>query len=72
MGPPGILTPIAAAIIRSLNDHPERRTPEDIAEGAGLPDADRVRGGLADLESRGLVERHPDGGWRSTDAGREA
>jgi hypothetical protein len=62
----------AAFVMRSLMEHPDRQTPEEIAAGEGAEsiDADGARAGLAELEERGLAARDADGRWQLTDAGR--
>lgn len=67
------LSAAAAFVIRSLLEHPNRQTPEEIAAPhAGEIDAEGAGGGLAELEARGLAAQDPDGRWQLTDAGRDA
>jgi hypothetical protein len=65
----------AAFVLRSLMDHPDRQTPQEIADGAQARDeldAEAARGGLGELAARGLAAEGSDGRWHLTDAGREA
>ena len=60
----------AAFVMRSLLEHPDRQTPDEIAatqEGDAI-DADGARAGLGELEARGLATQSPDGRWQLTDA----
>jgi len=69
------LTPVASFVLRSLRDHPELSLPEAIAQGPEADetiDAASVDDGLAELRTHGLAEEQPGGGWRLTDAGRDA
>jgi hypothetical protein len=74
------LSPVAAFVLRSLRDHPERRLPEAIAAEATAaagdwkepPDAQAIEDGLAELESRGLAEKDPENAWRLTDDAAQA
>jgi hypothetical protein len=64
------LSPIAAYVFRSLHDHPDLRLADAIAAGPAVNggyDAQAVREGLAELESRGMAEEEPGHGWRLTD-----
>jgi DNA-binding IclR family transcriptional regulator len=60
MGTEGILTPIAAAIIRQLQEHPDGRTADELARDGRHED---VHDGLAELEAKGLARRGGDGRW---------
>jgi hypothetical protein len=65
----------AAYVLRSLMDHPDRQTAEEIAGAASAGDeidAGAARGGLGELGARGLAAEDSDGRWHLTDAGREA
>jgi hypothetical protein len=69
MSTPG-LSAVAGYVFRSLRDHPDLRLPEAIAAGPavdGALDVQSVRDGLAELESRGMAEDEPRGGWRLTE-----
>jgi hypothetical protein len=69
MSTPG-LSAVAAYVFRSLHDHPDLRLPEAIAAGPavdGALDARQVSDGLAELESLGMAENEPGGGWRLTE-----
>jgi DNA-binding IclR family transcriptional regulator len=66
MSTPG-LTAVAAAVLRSLVEHPELRMPDAIAEELE-EDTDTVGDALIELEDHGLAQRDDDdGGWRATD-----
>jgi hypothetical protein len=61
----------AAWVLRSLLEHPERRTIEDIVTGPVASegaDAREVTDGLSELQQRGLAVEEPGVGWRATDA----
>jgi hypothetical protein len=66
------LSPVAAFVLRSLEDHPDLRLPEAIAaeaEVSGLDsdeplDVEAVQEGLAELEAKGLAENEAGRGWR--------
>jgi DNA-binding IclR family transcriptional regulator len=60
MGTEGILTPIAAAIIRQLQEHPGGRTAYELARDGRH---EGVHDGLAELEAKGLARRDGDGRW---------
>jgi hypothetical protein len=65
----------AAFVLRSLFDHPDRQTPEEIAgapDARGRIDAEGARGGLGELTKHGLAAEGSDGCWQLTDAGRKA
>jgi hypothetical protein len=63
MGAEGALTPIAAAIIRDLRDHPGGRTVDDIVQGTH-GDRDEVRDGLAELDAHARAQHDGAGRWR--------
>jgi hypothetical protein len=63
VGAEGALTPIAAAIIRDLRDHPDGRTLDDIVHGT-QGDRDDVRAGLAELDANGRAQHDGAGRWR--------
>jgi hypothetical protein len=74
MSTPG-LSAVAAWVFRSLRDHPDLSLPDAIAAGPasdGASDAGAVRVALAELQTRGLAEQGPDGGWRLTPEGAAA
>ena len=60
MGTEGVLTPVAAAIIRQLHEHPEGRTAAELASDGRH---EGVHDGLAELEARGLARRDGNGRW---------
>jgi hypothetical protein len=64
----------AALVMRSLLEHPDGQTPEEIAAQPGddAIDAEGARAGLTELEARGLASQGADGRWQLTDAGRTA
>ena len=64
------LSAAAAYVLRSLMEHPERGTPEEIALES--IDAGAARDGLRELSGHGLAEQNVDGRWRVTDSGRAA
>jgi DNA-binding IclR family transcriptional regulator len=61
----------AATVLRSLIDHPDRDTAEDIARESDSDPQD-VFQILRDLAGRGFASQGPTGRWSATDAGREA
>ena len=69
------LSAAAAYVLRSLMEHPERRTAERIAcapHAAPEIDARAARDGLSELGRHGLAAQDAAGWWRLTDTGREA
>jgi hypothetical protein len=65
----------AAFVIRSLMEHPELQTAEEIADAPHARDeidAEGARAGLGELGSHGLAAEDADGRWHLTDSGREA
>jgi hypothetical protein len=60
-----------AFVIRSLMEHPQRKTPEQIAGSSDEIDAEAARGALGELAARGIVAEDTEGRWRLTDAGRD-
>jgi DNA-binding IclR family transcriptional regulator len=60
MATEGMYTPIAAAILRQLQEHPEGLTAAELARD-GRHEA--VHDGLAELEARGLARRDGEGRW---------
>jgi len=64
------LSAAAASVLRSLMEHPERGTPEEIADES--VDTGAARDGLRELAGRGLAEQAVDGRWHVTDSGRAA
>jgi hypothetical protein len=61
-----------AAVLRSMMEHPDRRTAKAIAEGSSELDAAAAADGLRDLEGRGLASQDSSGAWSLTQKGREA
>jgi hypothetical protein len=71
----GALSAAAAFVLRSLMEHPDFQTPEEIADAPHAPDHidDETAGAaLRELEQHGLTAEDADGRWGLTDAGREA
>jgi hypothetical protein len=64
------LSAAASFVLRSLMEHPERGTPEEIADAS--IDAGSARDGLRELAGRGLADQAADGRWHITDSGRAA
>jgi hypothetical protein len=65
----------AAYVMRSLMEHPDLQTPEEIADAPHASDeidADAARGGLGELGRHGLAAGDADDRWQLTDAGRAA
>jgi hypothetical protein len=66
------LSAAAAFVIRSLSEHPDRGTADEIAGARDELDATGAQAGLDELRQRGLAEPDADGRWSLTDQGREA
>ena len=64
------LSAAAAYVLRSLMEHPERGTPEEIADES--IDVGAAGDGLRELARRGLAEEAAGGRWHVTDSGRAA
>jgi hypothetical protein len=61
----------SGVILRSLVEHPDRDTPEDIARGSDSESKDVLQL-LRELAHRGFAHEDSNGRWSATDAGREA
>jgi hypothetical protein len=64
------LSAAAAYVLRSLMEHPERGTPEEIADES--IDAGAARDALRELAGHCLAEQAVDRRWQVTDSGRAA
>jgi DNA-binding IclR family transcriptional regulator len=65
----------AGFVLRSLMEHSDLQTPEEIADAphAGEEiDSDTAHRALRELESHGLAAESSDGRWELTEAGRSA
>jgi hypothetical protein len=65
----------AAFVLRSLMEHPDRQTPEEIADathGREDIDSETAHRALRELEGHGLTAEDSEGRWELTDAGRAA
>jgi hypothetical protein len=64
----------AAFVLRSLMEHPDLQTADEIAGAPhvqGQLDADGARDGLRELSDRGLAAESADGRWSVTESGRQ-
>jgi hypothetical protein len=64
------LSAAAGYVLRSLMEHPERGTPDEIADES--IEAGTARDGLRELAGHGLAEQAVDGHWQLTASGRAA
>jgi hypothetical protein len=68
------LSAAAAFVLRSLTEHPELRTADEIAaapQARGEIDAAGARDGLRELGDHGLATEDADGRWQLTESGRQ-
>jgi hypothetical protein len=69
------LSAAAAFVMRSLMEHPQLQTAEEIAgapHAQGEIDADGARAALHELQQRGLAAENADHRWHLTESGRAA
>lgn len=65
----------SAFVLRSLMEHPNRQTAQEIADAPhaeGKIDTEGAHGALDELAAHGLAAKDSDGRWHLTDVGREA
>jgi hypothetical protein len=69
------LSAAAAFVLRSLTEHPDLQTADEIADAPhaqGEIDAGAARDGLRELGDHGLAAENSDGRWGVTESGRQA
>jgi hypothetical protein len=69
------LSPVAGFVLRAVQSHPDLPWLDAVARHADADDAyeeQHLHEGASELHANGLLEEHPERGWKLTEAGEAA